>query len=334
MIKLLKFLNKLYNKQGGSVAVIVALSMVVLIGFSALVLDLGVSYNETSKLQNALDSAVLAGVSKLPADSINSSDWTTAQNEAITYAECNGFTLTAADLTPIYQDDIASNKIIGIKATRSIVVEYNFARVLGVYSDTLTRTASAGLTPADGVTGAIPLCISADSLRSAIESDMVTNLTIKCCTNSGDIGIDATGTNGWFGAIRIDGSGASNYCDLLANGYSGILKVGQVLDMESGNMSGPTLDGFTARVSKCTSGCTSASYEPGCPRLVYVPIIEVLPSKQVRIVAFGTFFIESCGGSGNNSYIKATYIPEATVPNAGSGAGGQDFGVYVSKLFE
>lgn len=333
MMKLRNFIYQLFHDQRGDSAVIVAFSMVILLGFAAFVMDLGVNYTETSELQNALDSAALAAVKELPSDNISSVAWVQAQNEAISFASSNHVTINPDNMEPIYKDNNSSNIIIGVKITKTITVDYNFARVLGINSGTVTRTASAGLSPVGGIRGAVPLTITSSSLQNAIASNTVTNLTIKCSSNTSDIGIDCTGVSGWFGAIRINGSGASDYSNFLAYGYSGALQVGQVLDMESGNMSGPTLDGFTTRYNQCTDGCTASNYKPGCPRLVYVPVVQVLSSSQVKIVGFATFFLLECGGSGKDSYIKATYIKNTVLPDATPGAKGQDFGLYVSKLF-
>lgn len=328
------FFTKIFNNQKGSVAVITTLSMMTLMGFTAFVLDFGVYYNEASKLQNALDSAALAAAQDLPAVSITSADWNEAKNDAISFAESNGFTITQNNIEPVYKNNINTQEITGIKVSKSIEVNYNFARVIGINSATVSRSATAGLTPAGGITGAIPLSITASSLHNAITAGAVTDLTIKCSSNADDVGIDCTGVSGWFGALRFDGSGASIYSNLLAYGYTGVLHVGQVLDMENGNMSGPTMDGFITRYNRCTHGCTASSHEPNCPKLVYIPVIEVLSNSKVKIVAFSTFFLTECGGSGKNSYIKATYIKDIVLPDTATGTNGQDFGLYVDKLLD
>ncbi|MPM05760.1 hypothetical protein SDC9_52055 [bioreactor metagenome] len=332
MNELRKYLNKFCCEQRGSVAVITAMAMVALLGISALVLDIGVSYNEASKLQNALDSAALAAVCELPAENSNSASWAAAKHEAISLAAANDCSLSPEDVQPIYKDNVTTNKIIGIKVTKSIVVKYNFAQVIGIDSGTITRTASAGLTPVSGVTGAVPLCISYSSLSNAIAANATAGLIIKCSSNTGDIGIDCTGLSGWFAALRFDGNGASIFSDLIANGYQGDLRIGQVINTESGNMSGPTMDGFTTRVAKCTDGCTASCYEPNCPRLVNIPVIEIVSNNEVRIVSFATFFVLECGGSGKDAYIKATYIKNSVLSDSVPGAAGQDCGLYVRRL--
>jgi hypothetical protein len=320
-------LHKAKDKQGGSVAVISAMFMLVIIGITGFVIDFGISYVDGAKLQNSLDSAVLAAVKELPADSVSTAAWSAAEDTAVYYALQNGIDIGEADISPLLR---TSGKISGIKASKSITVNYIFIRVLGIKSGTLTRSSSAGLIPAGGIKGAVPLCVTSASLINSIASGM-NILTIKCSSQTSDLGIDSS-ANGWFGALSLDGSGASNYSNLLAYGYAGILNVGQLINMENGNMSGPTMDGFTTRMSSCTNGCTAANHLSDCPKLVYVPVVETVSNKQVRVVSFACFFLLECGGSGGSSYIKAVYIDSVVLPDEAAGKVGQDFGVYTSKL--
>lgn len=55
----------LKNRQGGAVAVMVGISIVVLVGFLALVIDLGHLYIAKTELQNGADAAALAGAKQL-----------------------------------------------------------------------------------------------------------------------------------------------------------------------------------------------------------------------------------------------------------------------------
>lgn len=327
------FFNNLKDEDG-NIAVIVALGMVVLLGFSAFVLDLGVVYNQSSKLQNALDSAALAAAQKLPAENTTSSAWLTAKDQAMKFADLNKYPITSDDIQPVYKDNLPTGQIVGVKITKGLEVDYNFARVLGINSGTVTRAATAALKPAGGLRGGIPLSITDDSLSQAIAENAVTGLTIKSSSNAEDMSIDCTEVSGWFGALQFDGTGASIYSNLLAYGYSGNLYVGQILNMEKGNMSGPTLEGFSTRYDNCHDGCTADNFEPDCPRLVYIPVVEVISKGQVKIVSFAAFFLLECGGNGNNSYIKATYIDHAVLPDSAPGSSGKDYGVYVTKLSE
>ena len=70
------------RKERGAVAIIVALSMVVLIGFSGLALDLGKLYVAKSELQNSADACALAAIHEL----------TGANTNQLTLAEAAGIT--------------------------------------------------------------------------------------------------------------------------------------------------------------------------------------------------------------------------------------------------
>lgn len=336
LVRLQNVLHKTRRDRSGSVMVITALAMVVLMGFSALVLDLGSVYYVSSKMQNALDSAALGAVRELPADSTSSSKWTAARSEAIALAAANKFTLSEDDIHPVYQDGDSSKKIIGIRVTKSSEVQYNFARALGIDSAMVSRAAAAELKSAGGIsgTGVVPLCVTADSLSAAIKEGYTTNLVIKCTPKTTDINITEEG--GWFGALDF-GSGASDYTYTLAYGYDGELHVGDIVGMETGNMTGPTLTGFTTRYDMCTDGCTSTNYEPNCPKIVYVPVVSTDPTdpdignKQVKIVSFAAFFLESVG-TASDPEIRATYLPEIVLSDTVSGTSSEDFGVYVSRL--
>lgn len=60
--------HSLLDDQKGAVAVILALLMAALAGFSALALDLGGVYLEKYALSNIVDSAALAGAQEIPQD--------------------------------------------------------------------------------------------------------------------------------------------------------------------------------------------------------------------------------------------------------------------------
>lgn len=324
--KLQKFWHTFFREQEGSIAVVVAVAMAALLGFSALVMDLGTAYNEAAKLQNAMDSAALAGARELPAANLSSSEWAAAKNVALSYAAENQFDLTSDDLTPVYKDDNPDKQIIGIQATRSAVVDYQFIKVLGIQSGTLTRSATAAMQPAGAVTGAVPLSITDTALAQAINDGKTDSMLIKISSSS------YNEEDGWFGALLFPGTNPADYTDLLAYGYDGEIYEGQILDMNLGNMSGPTLIGFTTRYNSCTDGCTATNYEPNCPRLVIIPVVTIGEKKTVEVQSFAAFFLNSCTGEGTNSLIYATYIGKYVVPNSGHGTSSEDFGVYTIKL--
>lgn len=95
----------LKNRQGGAVAVMVGISIVLLVGFLAMVIDLGHLYVAKTGLQNAADAAALAGVKQLDgtaaricsAGSASSCDPDSAVDKAIDAAGRNAFFGNSAD---------------------------------------------------------------------------------------------------------------------------------------------------------------------------------------------------------------------------------------------
>ncbi|MHC1721574.1 MAG: Tad domain-containing protein [Aminipila sp.] len=124
-------LVKLLSQEQGSVSIIVAISMAVLMAFSAIVIDLGRVALEKQALQNALDAACLAGAKELP-DNIS-----TARQMAVTYFEQNGF--SEADIQQI--EFLNSNKQIRISADQP--VEYTFAKIFQSNDNTIVSVSAA-----------------------------------------------------------------------------------------------------------------------------------------------------------------------------------------------
>lgn len=78
----------LKNRQGGAVAVMVGISMVLLIGFLAMVIDLGHLYIARAGLQNAADAAALSGAKELDGTLTGVSN---AVKKAVETGELNSF---------------------------------------------------------------------------------------------------------------------------------------------------------------------------------------------------------------------------------------------------
>src|SRR5581483_11888399 len=79
------FVARFRNDESGFVAVLVALSLVVLVGFSAMVIDSGVLFVNRTQIQKAVDAAALAGAYDLAPGSAGNKD-----ADAKTYAGYNG----------------------------------------------------------------------------------------------------------------------------------------------------------------------------------------------------------------------------------------------------
>ncbi|MBI3951416.1 MAG: hypothetical protein HY314_13275 [Acidobacteria bacterium] len=120
-------------------------------------------------------------------------------------------------------------------------------------------------------------------------------------------------TPGNYGAIALGGTGASNYEDNIVNGYSGIIRIGDVVDTETGNMTGPTRSGInqliaqdpTAHMVKNSGGnwvVLSDNYPVNeSPRIVPIPMYGVYYSpangrSDFKVTSIASFFIEGTDG--------------------------------------
>lgn len=112
-------MKELLKNEDGQAMVLFVLVLVALMGFAALVIDLGTVQVTKAKLQSAADAAALAGAQDLPTAS-------TAKNTAITYAGKNGFQASETTATTPYNGDP-----LKIEVVCTSNVQYSFARVLG-----------------------------------------------------------------------------------------------------------------------------------------------------------------------------------------------------------
>lgn len=113
----------------GTAAVITALIMTLLLGFCALVVDIGIVSIQKSKLQNAVDSAALAAAQDLPSTSDTS-------DTAYEYLDSNGFGDAATDVSFAHND-----RQVTVEAAH--LFNYTLAGILGVETVEVRASATA-----------------------------------------------------------------------------------------------------------------------------------------------------------------------------------------------
>ncbi len=127
-------MKRLNRKETGSIAVVVALLMVVLVGFSAMVIDYGNMASQKRLLQNAADAACLAAAACLP------DDVAAAQTAASKYLQAN----TPGAVLQSFETYDGNRKVT---VTARMEVDYNFARaIMSSRSRTVSAKASAIVT--------------------------------------------------------------------------------------------------------------------------------------------------------------------------------------------
>ena len=289
-MKLSTFFKQLIKSEQGFVLVLISLAMSVILGFTALITDFGLLALNKNRLVNACDAAALAGATQLP----NSAE---AIETAMLYAGNNGITSNLAI-------NITNNNKIQVSAQKEVPLV--FARILGISSGIVKTKSSAQYAGVKSIIGVAPLAIPDKPYQFAVE------YLLKI--SSDDPNILGPGN---YGALSLGGSGSDRYRESLKYGYQERLEVGDIVNTETGNISGPTKDGVEYRLSKCYEDCTPTDFQFDCPKILYIPIY--LPPtdtsqqvKQVTIVGFAAFMLSNIPGNGNDSQIKGCFLK--TIP--------------------
>ncbi len=119
------------KEEGGQSLVLAAVLLVVLLGFAALALDIGMMKMAESEMQAAADAAVYAAVEQLP-------NVSNATNTALIYGQLNGVEAANITVTTPYNGDAGQIEVVCTKP-----VQYTFAKVLGFDSGVATARAVA-----------------------------------------------------------------------------------------------------------------------------------------------------------------------------------------------
>ncbi|MFK4998207.1 pilus assembly protein TadG-related protein [Bacillus sp. N9] len=197
MKRLLRIIH--FREERGGVAVYVALFMVVLLGITALVIDGGRLYTEKSKLQKAMDAAVLAGAQRLAlADGALSVS--KAKLAAKELSQQNGYSLSDTDIEAIHKTYV--------KASKEIDVSLTFAKVLGFNSAAVSASAKAIVAPIKSTGRITPVAMEESIVKNAAPGEEI------------DIVGDnhSTGNWGFLNVSGAEGGGSSELKKAIKNG--------------------------------------------------------------------------------------------------------------------
>ncbi len=137
----MRMLKSWLKRECGQSVLIVVLSIVMLCGVAALVVDISQVSVTQGQLQNAADAAALAAAKSLP-------DATGAKNAAKQYAGLNGVDAANTTATTPYNGNASKIEVVCKKT-----VQYTFARVLGLNSRVVSARAVAQKSNANGAFG-------------------------------------------------------------------------------------------------------------------------------------------------------------------------------------
>lgn len=297
--------------EKGSAAIFLALFLTALIGTAALVTDVGLLYVTRMRLVNMADAAALAGAQEMPEDAAK------ARTVALEYLASNG--IEESDTVEILTS--SSNRTIQVKIKRK--VHLLFAKVLGVHHSVVEASAKAKVGAPKGLTGVAPLGISNQTLQFGKLYSL-------------KVGSPPTLAAGFFGALTLGKPGASSYEHNLKYGYQGTLSVGDVVDTESGNMSGPTSNAISYRVDQDPTS-TIYDFSRDSTRIILVPVYEPYQVEndvvyQVKIIGFASFLLDSSPGNGKDNWVNGYFIRNVAV--ADTTFTENYYGLKVVKLVE
>ncbi|AEI41600.1 pilus assembly protein TadG-related protein [Paenibacillus mucilaginosus] len=300
--------RRFLGEQQGSALVLAALMLAVLLGAAGLVIDGGTVYVQKSRLQKAANAAALSGAQEL----------TGAQ------AAVNGVVREVL-LRHGEEPSLVSSQVeLGRKVTVSLrrEVKLGFSGLFGRESAPVEARAAAEILTMGEAAGAAPLGID-----ESIPLEFGRQYRLK---------VDQTEVSyGNFGVLALGGTGAATYEDNLKYGYKKALKVGDIIETQTGNIADKTRGGVNERINSCPYPDGDYSHRD-CTRIILIPVYKPYAQtssqlKQVEIKGFAYFYI-SKPMAPKDTYIDGIFIQRAGTGIAAPGAVSR--GAYAIRLTE
>ena len=318
------------HPERGQTLLIFVLALSVLLGFTAMAIDVGLFYEDRRHFQNTADAAALAGVAELPynpgAAKIKAAEW--AANNGVPSGELKSLEVRTTD----YPNDTMYVELEG-------QFSWVFGRVLGKTSDPVGASAAARIGSLGGNNNLMPWAlVFGDSFCLDANNDPIPGMNCSVKVGAG------SGVTGWYGALDLDGNGggSAEYKSNIIDGTADTVycAVGQtdpscettIIDALPGNKVGGTGQGIAERLAaEPTTGCSKdgnnvdnfdevfapnptalAQYIvvcPDSPRVIIVPIVTLNgdPIKTVTIQGWALAYLNgfkcvgdaTCNGKGH-----------------------------------
>ena len=305
------------KSESGQAFVLMALSLVVIMGMAALVVDVGNWYHTKRRLQATADAAALAGAQLLPTDSVG------AQAMALSYANKNGGDVAGADIA--VTSTAVADDTIGVRARKTDAGV--FGSVLGIASADISARAKARVGPPLKAKYVAPMVVFCDH-----------PLIHNCNGDSTpDFGSDTTmdydpmGAPGAFGMLNLDGGsgtpGSSDEANWILHGFNKYLGLGDYRSDPGAKFSSSNIqDALEARKGS----------------VLLFPVYRQLDGQgqnaAYEIIGWIGFHLTSYEVHGNNSTLSGyfTEFIAQGILSEGGGDGGpsSSFGVKSIQLIE
>jgi hypothetical protein len=271
-------------------------------------------YLEKSTLQNAVDAVALAGIQEFR------NGESAMMDKAYEYANLNKVDPLNMEVTIP-----SGNRRITVVAKKK--VNLYFAKIFNMTDAVIQAKATAKAGAIVAANGIRPFAVEQQNF------EIGHSYTLK--KGAGDA------YTGNYGALALGGTGSTVYKHNLMYGYNSnleigdLVKVGEDLSTEPGNMAGPTYEGMRYLIQQDTHDHSDLNnLEADCKRLIIVPIIDKFDAGRstVKIVGFAKFFIDNVTYEGGKTEVKGRFVralDEGKIDDLGT-----DFGLFGVKLIE
>jgi hypothetical protein len=316
---MMKWKPRLGVKHGerGNVVLLVTVAMTSLLGFLAMATDVGMVYLQQEKMFNALDAGALAGIQNIFLGK------QAAEDTARLYAQQNG-----VDPSQVQAD--TTDLTVDLWGKQSVPM--HFAQIVGWSQMTITAHVQAAAGTLVSGSGFVPLGVPQQPFVYGQVYTLSLGAGNGYSGNYGFLDFDtiSAANNGCSG-----GGGASDLEQYIERGYPGTISIGNYVCTKPGNNTGPVASAVNERINEDSQSMSCQSFstaQPGCKRIMYLPVVNTLQvngKKPVQIMGFAAFYLEGLAGSGGHQQILGRFIQTVT---AGSIGQGPNFGLYAVHL--
>lgn len=294
--------GRFYHRRG-MIMVLAAMIFTAVCIMAGLVIDLGVSYVQISRLQTAADAAAFAAATLLPFPSTAAGATQRAQAEQMVrdYVIKNGDLEDKVSSIDFMQDVFVDTEegplCTSVRVELQRDVRYFFAPIIGIDSRTVSRPAKVRVEAVIGSQKVAPLGISLERRESTIVGESV---AITFDTKDEEV------INGNFGSLDLDGGGggATEFFSDYVNGYDKDIifnDMNHLVEGQTGVLLGKARDAFTARFNACThfptqGGCTLEHYVATCPRIIIIVIhrrVTESPPHRYLPLGYSPYILQS-----------------------------------------
>jgi hypothetical protein len=303
--------------ERGQAIVLMTLSLVVIMGMAALVLDVGNWYHTKRRLQGTADAAALAGAQLLPNDSSG------AQSQALAYANKNGGDVAGANIT--VTSTVLPNDTISVRARRTD--PGIFSGILGIAGADIDARAKARVGPPTKARYVAPMVVDcAHPLIHNCDGDSTPDFLVNTTMD-----FDPMGAPGAYGMLNLGGvqnPGSSEEADWILRGFDQYLGLGNY-------RSDPG--------SKFSSSNIQDALEARRGTVLLFPVFRVLSGTGqnaiYEIIGWIGFHLTTFEVHGNNATLHGyftEFIAQGILASTGGGGSGpsSSFGVKSIQLIE